>query len=223
MLIYSSKLGTYLPESSESRKKRMNSNEKIVIDSSCIYSFSVNTTNLHLPTWSIVRIPMLNKLDMRKLIGDADVRLVAYELPCSTRAMTSKHPRRELNYVFSLNLQSVDPLKETDTIELNSDDDDGGDDEDDEEEEEDVNVDVDASKIERDDDDDDDDEEDAQTMTILKLGVKESNENRRNTKKVSKRQRVRNWFQRGIKRMVSSSSNLAQVIRNREFEVEERR
>ena len=220
-------LGTYLPESAESRKKRMNSNEKIKVDLSCIYSFSVNTTNLHLPSWSIVRIPMLNKLDMRKLVSDADVRLVAYELPSRVKAMTSKHPSKALQYVFSLNLHSVDPLKDKDTIELDSDDE-NGDDEDDEEEE-DVNIAVDASKIERDDDgdedhdDDDDNDIDGEHDEISASTFNGSKGNSEHPKKNSKRRLVRDWIKKGIRRMLSSSTNLAQTITNRELKVHEKR
>lgn len=54
----------------------------------------VNTSNVNLPGWSLVKIPMIQTLDIRRLIGAASLRFVAYDLPHPVGSR--KHVSKEL-------------------------------------------------------------------------------------------------------------------------------
>ena len=104
-------LGVPFPEDMEFRKKRLNPStvEDIIIDTANTYSFSVNTANMDLCSWTLVNIPMLKELNLNTFSGGCPVRLVGYEVPpmsTSDRNGDNKydcrHPYRKLNYVFNL-------------------------------------------------------------------------------------------------------------------------
>ena len=84
-----------------------------------------------------------------------------------------------------------------------------------------MNVAIDASKIERCDDEDDDDDDDVE-REIATSKLNGDNENSKHTKKYSKRKKVRDWFKRGMRRMFTSSTSLAQTITKRELRVLEK-
>ena len=88
----------------------MKSTDIFHVDLDATYSFSVNTSNLDLPSWSIVKIPMLGKLDLRRLISNAAIRFVTYELPSRTLGTSDRHCSRDLTYVFNLQIESVLPI-----------------------------------------------------------------------------------------------------------------
>lgn len=103
-------MGLPFPEDPEYRRIRM-SNRKTndMINLSSTYSFSVNTSNMDLITWSLVGIPMLNPIDMRTFVGESPVRLVGYELPAEEAAKhPEKHPAAAMNYVFNMRLTRLD-------------------------------------------------------------------------------------------------------------------
>lgn len=116
-------LGIPFTEDLEYRKKRMKwrltGDAKIDINN--IYSFSVNTSNLDLLTWTIVGVPMVKPMDLATYSGSGAVQLskhspliavqwadpkvcvVGYEIPRSVSAkFPSSHPHKLLNYVFSM-------------------------------------------------------------------------------------------------------------------------
>ena len=122
-------------------------------------------------------------------------------------------------------IEKLQDKKEKNGVRSNYIDDREGDDE----EEEDVNIAVDASKIERDDDgdedhdDDDDNDIDGEHDEISASTFNGSKGNSEHPKKNSKRRLVRDWIKKGIRRMLTSSTNLAQTITNRELKVHEKR
>ena len=135
-------MGTPFPEDLEFRKKRLDpvQVENIHIDTSSTYSFSVNTSNMDLCSWTLVNVPMLREMNLNTFSGGCPVRLVSYEVP-PPKSGESKyecpHPHKKLNYVFNLKITSVDTDK---GVELELDVDDSDADADEEEEEEDLNL-----------------------------------------------------------------------------------
>jgi hypothetical protein len=96
-------MGTPFPEDLEFRKKRLNPATvgEIKIDTENIYSFSVNTSNMDLCSWTMVNIPMLRDLSLNTFCSGFPIRLVSYEVPPTT-LNPEKHSHKNLNYVFNL-------------------------------------------------------------------------------------------------------------------------
>ncbi len=101
-------MGTPFPEDPDYRKMRMKcraTNDLINLNS--VYSFSVNTSNLELLSWSLINIPYLQNLELRTFFGDSPIRLVGYELPQDMAAkFPGKHPAAALNYVFNMRVSN---------------------------------------------------------------------------------------------------------------------
>lgn len=97
-------MGKPFPEDPEYRKLRFkNKRTNDMIHLSSTYSFSVNTNNMDLVTWTLVGIPLLNPLDMRTFFGESPIRLVGYEMPAEMAIKyPNKHPASALNYVFNM-------------------------------------------------------------------------------------------------------------------------
>jgi hypothetical protein len=95
-------MGTPFPEDQDFRKLRLNPNtvNTIKIDPANIYSFSVNTSNMDLCSWTLVNIPMLKDLSLNTFCGGYPIRLVGYEVPLGSSP--DKHPYKAINYVFNL-------------------------------------------------------------------------------------------------------------------------
>lgn len=70
-------LGVPFPEDPEYRKVRLKFRfiKDAQVDLNSTYSFSVNTSNLDLLTWTIVGIPMVKPMDMRTYSGSGSVQL----------------------------------------------------------------------------------------------------------------------------------------------------
>ena len=100
------KMGVPFYEDLEARRLRMKTklSNNWTIDTSSTYSFSVNTFNIDLCSWTLIGVPMLKNMDMRTFFGDGSLRLVGYELPYSEAAKypDGRHAQRSLNYVFNL-------------------------------------------------------------------------------------------------------------------------
>lgn len=97
-------------EDPEYRKMRLNwhriKDANIQLDN--IYSFSSNTQNIDLVTWTLTNFPMIRALDIRTLAGESSLFLAAYELPtAAAQAFPNSHPQKDLNYVFSMRLNPV--------------------------------------------------------------------------------------------------------------------
>lgn len=104
-------LGVPFPEDLEFRKKRLNpaTVEDITIDTNSIYSFSVNTSNMDLCSWTLVNVPMLKELNLNMFSGGCPVRLVSYEVPpppAGESKYDCRHPYKKLNYVFNLKVST---------------------------------------------------------------------------------------------------------------------
>lgn len=95
-------MGVPFPEDQEFRKLRLNPNTvgSIKIDPANVYSFSVNTSNMDLCSWTLVNIPMLKDLSLNTFCGGFPIRLVGYEVPPDTAP--DKHSFKSINYVFNL-------------------------------------------------------------------------------------------------------------------------
>ena len=95
-------LGTPFIEDLEYRKQRLKFHKikDANINLTNTYSFSVNTSNINLITWSLCGIPMVRPMDLRIFLADSPIRLVGYEIPDSNK--TTDHPVKELNYVFNM-------------------------------------------------------------------------------------------------------------------------
>eukprot|EP01031_Cornospumella_fuschlensis_P034759 gene34759-42090_t len=105
-------LGTPFPEDLEYRKKRLKFRfiKDAQVDLDTTYSFSVCTQNLDLLNWTIVGIPMVKPMDLRTYSGNGSVSLIGYEIPRSVLTkFPNTHPRKLLNYVFSMRLTPVNP------------------------------------------------------------------------------------------------------------------
>lgn len=70
-------LGEPFPEDPEYRKKRLKFRfiKDAQVDINNVYSFSVNTSNLDLLTWTIVGIPMVKPMDLHTYSGSGSVQL----------------------------------------------------------------------------------------------------------------------------------------------------
>lgn len=80
-----------------------------------IYSFSSNTQNIDLVSWTLTNFPMIRALDIRTLAGESSLFLAAYELPtAAAQAFPNAHPQKDLNYVFSMRLTPVNVDKMVD-------------------------------------------------------------------------------------------------------------
>lgn len=70
-------LGVPFVEDIEYRKLRLKfksiDDAKVELDN--IYSFSVNTSNINLQTWSLIGIPMVRPMDLRTFIGSSAIQL----------------------------------------------------------------------------------------------------------------------------------------------------
>lgn len=98
-------LGVPFEEDLEYRKKRLKFRfiKDAQVDINNTYSFSVNTSNLDLLTWTIVGIPMVKPMDLSTYSGSGSVHLIGYEIPRTVGAkFPSTHPHKLLNYVFSM-------------------------------------------------------------------------------------------------------------------------
>ncbi|RYH22705.1 hypothetical protein EON65_18865 [archaeon] len=73
----------------------------------------LNTSNLHLtpslPLFNRTQgIPMVKPMDLRTYSGSGSVSLIGYEIPRSVLAKyPNTHPRKLLNYVFSMRVSVV--------------------------------------------------------------------------------------------------------------------
>jgi len=108
------KISDPFEEDPEFRKVRMNwhriKDANIKLDN--IYSFSSNTQNIDLVTWTLTNFPMVRALDIRTLAGESSMFLAAYEVPlASAQAFPNSHPQKDLNYVFSMRLTPVNADK----------------------------------------------------------------------------------------------------------------
>jgi hypothetical protein len=117
-------------ESTENRKIRVNGKKSLKPDLTSTFSFSVNTNNVDLPSWSLVGLPMVKKVPMTSILAGGKIRLVAYELvPAAPGESSSKHPNNRLKYVFNLSMDQADPSQQTRvamSIDDDGDDDDNG-------------------------------------------------------------------------------------------------
>lgn len=100
-------LGTPFIEDLEYRKQRLKFHKfkDANINLTNTYSFSVNTSNINLITWTLCGIPMVRPMDLRIFLADSPIRLVGYEIPDSITSgpnKTTDHPVKELNYVFNM-------------------------------------------------------------------------------------------------------------------------
>jgi len=97
-------------ETEKERKKRVSSKEKMKVDLTSIYSFSVNTSNFNLSKWQICNIPMVGSVNMSSVAGDTTVSLVGYELdPEVVRKYPDSHPQDLLKFVFNTKITPIDP------------------------------------------------------------------------------------------------------------------
>jgi hypothetical protein len=106
-------MGVPFKEDQDYRKKRLKWTKikDANIDLETTYSFSVNTSNISLPSWEMCNIPMCNPVPLSDFIGDSAVRLVAYEISQDIVDGHKTHPQQHTNYVFNIVLNSVDPSK----------------------------------------------------------------------------------------------------------------
>eukprot|EP01041_Mallomonas_annulata_P006775 gene6775-13729_t len=98
-------MGIPFYEELEARRRRMKTKltNDWKIDTTSTYTFSVNTFNIDLCSWTVVGIPMLKPMDLSTFIGDSTLRLIGYELPAAdAMEFPDKHPLKKLNYVFNL-------------------------------------------------------------------------------------------------------------------------
>ena len=108
------KISDPFEEDPEFRKIRMNwhriKDANIKLDNT--YSFSSNTQNIDLITWTLTNFPMIRALDIRTLAGESSMFLAAYELPAATaQAFPNAHPQKDLKYVFSMRFNPVNADK----------------------------------------------------------------------------------------------------------------
>jgi hypothetical protein len=119
------KIGVPFVEDLEFRKQRIEwaSIKDAKIDLDNIYSFSVNTSNIDLVSWTLMNIPMVRPMDIRNFIGESSFSLgisyvtitlktildimkyfiVGYEIPNSnTQSPPAVHAKLKLNYMFSI-------------------------------------------------------------------------------------------------------------------------
>jgi hypothetical protein len=70
-------MGTPFVEDLDYRKKRLKYRfiKDAQVDLNCTYSFSVNTSNLDLLSWTLVGIPMVRPMDLRTFFGNASIHL----------------------------------------------------------------------------------------------------------------------------------------------------
>lgn len=187
------------------------------------YSMSVNTANLDLITWNVVGVPMMRPMDLRSIIGDCDVKLVAYELPKDVvKSFPDTHPQRRLNNVFSL---AMSPIAPGNVVEVASEDEEGN---------EGGVGDVDVVGVGASDDDDDeedancDDEEDEEDVTVNPPDEDETFPDETIAtfapNRTSKRRSVLNFFKRKVNDLsipaVSDVPECSGDYANRDMELE---
>ena len=100
------KLGEIIHESPESvklRKKSTNSLGDWKLNHT--YTMSFNSSNIDLPSWSLVNLPCLQNTDLHKFWGDSNLRIVMYDVP--KKYAQEKHLQKRLNYGFNLEVSVV--------------------------------------------------------------------------------------------------------------------
>jgi hypothetical protein len=109
-------MGIPFDEDLDYRKERLKfiKTKMANIDMDTTFSFSVNTSNIDLENWKLCGIPMVRPIDLRVILGDSPIQLVAYQIPAKTIEQfgSQVHPQQFLDYVFKLRMTSVDGLPE---------------------------------------------------------------------------------------------------------------
>lgn len=66
------------------------------------YSFSFYTSNVDLPTWTLLNMPGFDDIHLKTLLGSSKLRLVIYENAASPTQSNQRHLQQSNRYLFAL-------------------------------------------------------------------------------------------------------------------------
>lgn len=73
------------------------------IDLSNTYSFSMNSYNMDIISWNLIKVPLLRVIPLQTFTEDTPINLVAYEVPVTDGVKyPQRHPIEKLNHIFKV-------------------------------------------------------------------------------------------------------------------------
>lgn len=99
-------LGQTLPESPQHKQHRRQND--IEINLSDTYSFSMNSYNMDIISWNLIKVPLLQTIPLQTFTAHKPINLVAYEVPISKnddQKYPKLHPINQLNYIFHVEVR----------------------------------------------------------------------------------------------------------------------
>ena len=100
-------LGQTLPESLQQKQYRRH--HSLDINLSDTYSFSMNSYNMDIISWNLIKVPLLQVIPLQTFTSNQPINLVAYEVPIkeggdaadhNNNKYPKYHPINKLNYIF---------------------------------------------------------------------------------------------------------------------------
>jgi hypothetical protein len=94
-------LGQSFPETPQQKSFRRQ--HDLEIDLSSTYSFSMNSYNMDIISWNLIKVPLLQVIPLQTFTGDTPINLVAYEVPVTDEVKYPRlHPIEKLNHIFKV-------------------------------------------------------------------------------------------------------------------------
>jgi hypothetical protein len=99
-------LGQPFPETSQHKSSRRQ--HELEINLRDTYSFSMNSYNMDIVSWNLIKVPLLQVIPLRTFTGETPINLVAYEVPVTEgERYPKRHPIDKLNHIFKVEVRAL--------------------------------------------------------------------------------------------------------------------
>jgi hypothetical protein len=98
-------LGQPFPETPQQKSSRRQHDLEINLTNT--YSFSMNSYNMDIISWNLIKVPLLQVIPLRTFTEETPINLVAYEVPVvEGEKYPKRHPFETLNHIFKVEVRS---------------------------------------------------------------------------------------------------------------------
>ena len=98
-------LGNIIYEPKESVSKRKVSDATGNWELGKIYTLSFNSSNIDLPTWTLVNLPFIPNTDLHSFWGDSNLHIVVYDVP--NQKKITRHSKDIVKYALNIQVRDT--------------------------------------------------------------------------------------------------------------------